>query len=105
MSFTSFECKPSKDKGLKCIVRVSTSTYRTKQGYSKRIDIRDLKRKSDMCMSDIFVDSTDVYSIENLDQVEDGVYELIPASVNYGTYEYPCSEVETWKLIKVFDND
>lgn len=92
-------------KPLKCIVKVTTSIYKTKSGsFVKKVELRDVKRKTQLLMSDIFGDYYyDVASIENLEQVPDGEYELIPASVDYGTYEYPCEEVETWKLIKIVD--
>lgn len=104
MDFILSKCIPSEGR-LKCIVRVSHSTYKTPRGYSERTDIRDLKVKSDLSMSDIFVDDSDIGCIENLYTVESGVYEIVPSSINYGTYEYPCSEVETWKLVRVVDND
>ena len=104
MDFILSKCIPSDDR-LKCIVRVSHSTYKTSRGYSKRTDIRDLKVKSDLSMSDIFVDDSELDAIENLYEVEGGVYEIVPSSIDYGTYEYPCSEVETWILVKVVDND
>lgn len=104
MDFILTNCIP-KEGRMKCIVRVSHSTYKTKQGYSKRTDIRDLKRKSGIGMSDLFTFDWELDWIENLNDVEDGVYELIPSSIDYGTYEYPCSEVETWRLVKVVDND
>lgn len=100
-SSTGIEDKPS----MKCIVRVTHSMFKTKHGYSKRTDIRDLKRKSDMNMSDIFVEDSDIGCIENLHEVEDGVYEIVPSSISYGSYEYPDEDVETWKLIKVVDTD
>lgn len=100
-SSTGIEDKPS----MKCIVRVTHSMFKTKYGYSKRTDIRDLKRKSDMGMSDIFVEDSDIGCIENLHEVEDGVYEIVPSSISYGSYEYPDEYVETWKLIKVADTD
>ena len=104
MDFILSKCVPSEDR-LKCIVRVSHSTYKTPRGYSKRTDIRDLKVKSDLSMSDIFVDDSDLDAIENLYKVESGVYEIVPSSINYGTYKSPSSEVETWRLVKVVDND
>lgn len=90
---------------MRCIVRVTHSMFKTQCGYSKRTDIRDLKRKSDMDMSDIFVEDSDIGCIENLHEVEDGVYEIVPSSINYGGYYDTEDEVETWKLIKVVDTD
>ena len=100
-SSTGIEHKPR----MKCIVRVTHSMFKTKYGYSKRTDIRDLKRKSDMSMSDIFVEDSDIGCIENLHEVEDGVYEIVPSSISYGGYYDTEDEVETWKLIKVVDTD
>lgn len=81
---------------MKCIVRVTHSMFKTKYGYSKRTDIRDLKRKSDMSMSDIFVEDSDIGCIENLYEVEDGVYEIVPSSISYGSYT--STQTKMWKL-------
>ena len=59
MDFILSNCIP-KEGRMKCIVRVSHSTYKTLRGYSKRTDIRDLKVKSDLSMSDIFVDDSEL---------------------------------------------
>lgn len=95
----------AENQRMKCIVRVTHSMFKTKHGYSKRTDIRDLKRKSDMNMSDIFVEDSDIGCIENLHEVEGGVYEIVPSSISYGGYYDTEDEVETWKLIKVIDTD
>lgn len=90
---------------MRCIVKVTTSIYKTKSGsLVKKVELRDVKRKTQLLMSDFFDDYYyDVNSIENLEQVPDGEYELVPASINYGSYGYPCEEVEIWKLIKPID--
>ena len=99
------ELNHNKVDTMRCIVKVTTSIYKTKSGsFVKKVELRDVKRKSQLLMSDFFEDYYyDVSGIENLEQVPDGEYELVPASINYGTYEYPCEEVETWKLIKPVD--
>ena len=60
----------------KLIVRLNTSTYFTGRGVSYRKDITVLKRKSSLHLSEVFVEAVEMLRIVNLDECEDGVYEI-----------------------------
>ena len=104
MEYTlSFTDSLSKESHLKCVVKVTKSMYKTSRGYALKVELTDMKRKSGLSMSDMFCEEYEIGWIENLHDVDDGVYDLVPASWDYGTYEYPRQDVESWMLVPLMN--
>ena len=58
------------------VVRLTSSTYFTARGVSYRKDITVLKRKSSLHLNEVFDYPDEMLRITNLDQCEDGIYEI-----------------------------
>lgn len=62
------------------IVRVSSSTYNTEQGFEYKRTVNVLRRKSQLCLYDL-IGSVDESPPLNLHDVKDGIYELRAANI------------------------
>lgn len=97
-----FKCKV-KEKQSRLVVRVSTSTWQDKNGLYSRKNIKFLKRKSlgfNMLLEEAdSIGAEDVVaSITNLNDVGDGVYEVIVCN-EYREWESGLVEDWDYKLI------
>ncbi len=94
--------KKSVDKN-RCVIRLLTSTWSDKKGLHLKRSLIFLRRK---CIgynvleeesSDIGIDKV-ICSITNLDQCEDGIYEVITHNIKYD-YETGYADDWDYKLI------
>lgn len=91
----------SKDHA-KCVVRVTTSNYLNGGEIVFKKTLRVLKRRSQLSLYENGIDDIEYVSIDNLNEVEDGIYELQPSEYDwdgdeYSSYQYPVA----WKLVPV----
>lgn len=89
-----------KDEPHRCVVRLTTGAYMSSGEINFKKTLRVLKRKSHLNLQDMGIEDPFDTEIENLNQVEDGIYELVPAQYDwdgddYTSWQYPV----TWKLV------
>ena len=88
------------DQHARCVVRLTTGAYMSSGEITFKKTLHVLKRKSQLNLQDSGINDPWDAEIENLNQMEDGIYELVPAQMDwdgdeYCNYQYPI----TWKLI------
>jgi hypothetical protein len=81
----------------RCVVRLKTSYYGSNDSLTMKKEIRVLKRRSDINISDLCMESLE--EIDNLHDVDDGVYELVVIGSKDYYGEYDISHYE----LKVFE--
>jgi hypothetical protein len=87
------------DNDLKCIVKVSTSTYITCGKLRTVKDVYTLKRKSTYdLLHDELCNVGDEVIINNLDEVDDGEYELVTCNHEY---DREGGFLDGWELMLV----
>lgn len=95
----------SPDK-YRCVVRVKTSYYESGGELVIKKSIRTLKRKTafDILREELnTVDSETVYStINNIDEVEDGIYELCYKPTTHCNFFGECDDVDVELVLVPF---
>lgn len=99
----AFTVKVSPKKQMaRCIVRVKTNNYFSggRMVFTKTVTV--LKRQSELSLRDICIEEMEYVDIKNLNEVEDGVYELIGCQFetdgdDWTSWQYAVQ----WKLIPV----
>lgn len=83
MNLFDLQKNKSSEPKLKLIVRVITSTYFSKNSLVTKKELRLLKRKSNCRLNDLFDDADHMHQITNLDEVDDGIYEVETCNHSY----------------------
>jgi hypothetical protein len=91
------------------VVRLTTNYYCNNQKAVIKKELRFLKRKSygdNFFIEDCGSGGDDIVikSIENLDECEDGIYELVTCDVSYD-WETGYADGWNWKLIEYKESD
>lgn len=84
----------------KCVIRLTTSNYLNGSEIVFKKTLCVLKRKSQLDLQENGIDDIEYVDIANLNEVEDGVYELQPCEFDtdgdeWNTWHYPVR----WKLV------
>ena len=83
-----------------CVVRVTTSNYMSSGQIVFKKTLRVLKRKSQLSLSENGIDDMEHVVIDNLNEVEDGIYELQPSEYDWDVDEYTgWGYPVRWKLV------
>lgn len=97
MNLLDFDLPDHKKPKLKCVVRITTSTYTTNRGVVSQRTMNCLKRKSDLSIDDFCG-----YIVESLPlnfyEVSDGLYELSAINISK---DWETGIIDDWDVILV----